>query len=479
MNLSIRIYGGDTVAGFTAAPLVSVGQAPDGFQPVPPTIVNEPRSYLIVHAKKYTYYAMHMKDRLSTAAGLPGQLLLCLFMPAREKLKDASPLSLLSSLADTFTALATKPAADGSSLLPEQALDSTPFVNVLNRYTTEERGRQLPEMKGQEAAAFQVNDQSQLEAIMRFSLYSELSKVGRLEIGYHCKSTVNLPIGGNKPAPNPEPVVTPPVQQPPVSEPKNDNSGHVTPAPKHDNGLPVDDGKRRVDKKKHDSRPGVDLGGDEPPIRPDSPLKSLMKKIKKLVLILLAIFVAIIILLMLIGRCGDRHNASGDQPATLPPDTIVTEDTMIVVEQPPVNNGGKTDTDDKPDKDDKAKDDKAKDGGKMDSDTDTKPVPVNPEPIKPDPAKELRKQQRAEMLRHINQMDWAWVRQNEEECRKYMSQNERDAVEALYLYNPATGLPYNQTQKDFIRTKIMSHQFSSIEQIVQFKSVLMLELSKM
>jgi hypothetical protein len=115
----------------------------------------------------------------------------------------------------------------------------------------------------------------------------------------------------------------------------------------------------------------------------------------------------------------------------------------------------------------------------MDSDTDTKPVPVNPEPTKPDPAKELRKQQRAEMLRHINQMDWAWVRQNEEECRKYMSQSERDAVEALYLYNPATGLPYNQTQKDFIRTKIMSHQFSSIEQIVQFKSVLMLELSNM
>ena len=499
MDLSIRIYGGDLVTGLNPSPLVSVGVAPDGFTPAPPTIVNEPRSYLIVHAKKYTYYAMHMKDRLTAANGQPGQLQLCLFMPAQKRLKEATPLALLSSLADTFTAIGTAPMPDGSSQLPQQALDSTPFNNVLARYKMEQRPMPLPEMQGQEGAAYCVKDQSQLEALMRHSRYQQLSKVGRLEIGFHCPTTVQLPIGGDTNKPATEPTAPPrhgaqpvdeqqPVTPQPATSPQPAHRVKPTPeyrltpdsepAPQPDLRSPrrATDNGRKVDpsdlsgsaKPKQPHHGGVDLGGGEPPVSPRRKSGCL-----KLLLKLLAALFAILVALIIIGRCGGKDEKAEQQPPVEVPDTIFTEDTMMIV--PPQSD--KTDPD-------QAEPEPAQPGV-----TDHEPINDHRDPAAEAAKKEAeekakakqaeREAKRSVMLQHINAQDWKWVRQHEEECREYMSQSERDAVEALYLYNPATGMPYTNAQREFIAERIANNRFTSIQQIVQFKSVLMLELKNM
>ena len=191
-KLSLRIYGGAQSTGFSKEPLVSVGNAPDGIIPMPPTIVDEPQSWFITHAQSYTMYALYSK-RYNTSQQQPGQLLFCLFMPVQQRLGEGkSPLGLLDSLMDQF-------AIQGlvNDCLPDSAIDSSPFKILLDRYKMEQRPLLLPIMQGHEAAAFCVENRSQLDALMRHSRYPVLGGVGRLELGFHCKSTISLSTTGN------------------------------------------------------------------------------------------------------------------------------------------------------------------------------------------------------------------------------------------------------------------------------------------
>lgn len=224
-ELVLRIYGGSARMGLDRKPLVAVGAAPSSFQPFPPTIVNEPLSWMIVHAQEYTLYALHSRKYL-TAEDEEGQLLVCLFIsPAMRLADDKSPLQLLESLYNFFS---VQGAPDGH--LPKEALDPSPFRVMLGLYSMEERPRPFPIMQGPESASFRVANTTQLDALMRYSNYDILAKIGRLELGFHCVTTVQIPTGGPRPkeeaapAPKPEekPAVTPkPEEKPaPKDEPK-------------------------------------------------------------------------------------------------------------------------------------------------------------------------------------------------------------------------------------------------------------------
>lgn len=193
-SISLRIYGGSQGKGFSEVPLVSVGAIPDKFKPMPPTIVNEQHAWMITHAQEYTYYAVY-STAVTTSAGQPGQLLISLFLPPSKKLGEGnSPLNLLESLTDAFAIQALR-----GGKLPDAPVDSSPFKTLLGRYRLEPRGRQLPVMSGNEPVSFCVKDKTQLSALMRYSQYNELARVGRLELGYKCATTVALPINGAKP----------------------------------------------------------------------------------------------------------------------------------------------------------------------------------------------------------------------------------------------------------------------------------------
>ena len=205
--LSLRIYGGSLSGGLEKLPLVSVGIAPEGFAPSAPTLIDEPQAWMIVHAQDYTLYALHSRE-WRTSAGEKGQLLICLFFPPQQRLGEGkSPLTLLNSLLDSFIILAPE-----VGMLPEESLDNSRFRAIIGRYGLEPRPVLLPIMQGEAPASFCVATPAQLDALMRHSRYEALMKVGRLEIGEQCESTVNLPFA--KPAQKPEPKPVAPKPEP-------------------------------------------------------------------------------------------------------------------------------------------------------------------------------------------------------------------------------------------------------------------------
>ena len=186
-NISLRIYGGALSIGLDRQPLVSVGNAPEGFIPMPPTLVDEQQSWMITHAQSYTAYMSYSK-RCQTQDDQPGQLLICLFFNPQQRLADGnSPLGLLDSLNDSFAVQAMQ-----GGKLPISPVDNSPFKMLLDRYRLELRPMQLPVMGGHEPASFCTENRAQLDALMRHSRYPVLIGVGRLELGMHCKSTIAL-----------------------------------------------------------------------------------------------------------------------------------------------------------------------------------------------------------------------------------------------------------------------------------------------
>ena len=196
LEIALRVYDGGLTTGFDQRPIVSVGVAPTGFVPMPPTLVDEEKVWMISHAQSHTMYAWYSRD-CRTAEGAPGQLLICLFFPAMRRLADEkSPFGLLNSLSDMFAVQAMS-----NDVLPQTAVESSVFVALLKRYRLEDRPMPLPIMEGSEPAAFCVANMSQLDALMRHSRYPALAKVGLLELGQHCATTIQIPVNGSKPQP--------------------------------------------------------------------------------------------------------------------------------------------------------------------------------------------------------------------------------------------------------------------------------------
>lgn len=221
-TLSLRIYGGPESTGLDKTPLVSLGAIPLTFQPIPPVLVDEPTSWMIVHAQDYTLYAMHSRQ-FRTAAGDPGQAMICLFFPPQLRLGEGkSPLALLTSLLDSFLVIG---APDGC--LPDHPLDNSPYRMLLGRYPLEPRPVMLPIMQGQEPASFCVANQPQLDALMRHSRYDALARVGRLELGFHCESTIDIVTSGPRAVRKIEPKPAPAAEAPK----KEKAPAEETPAP--------------------------------------------------------------------------------------------------------------------------------------------------------------------------------------------------------------------------------------------------------
>ena len=187
-TLALRIYGGPLGAGLNPQALVAVGSIPDNFRPMPPTIVDESQSWMITHAQGYTSYAMYVKEGVFAGDGIPGQLMFYLFLPATKRLANGkSVLGLLDSLYDEFSIHNMM-----GGHLPQKPIDNSTYTMLLRRYRLEDRPMQLPVMSGNEPAALCMENRAQLEALMRHSRYNELLKVGRLELGMRCNSTITL-----------------------------------------------------------------------------------------------------------------------------------------------------------------------------------------------------------------------------------------------------------------------------------------------
>lgn len=198
ISLALRVYGGTSEGSLAKQSFVSVGNVPQEFHPMPPTLVDEQQVWMITHAQDYTLYTISSK-RCRTADDLPGQILICLFLPPQKRLADGhSPLGLLDSLMDIFVVQALR-----GGRLPNAPIDGSPFKSLLDKYRLEERPMPLPIMGGHEPCSFCVESKAQLDAIMRHSRYPILSSVGRLELGFQCKSSIALIKQAPSKTPNP------------------------------------------------------------------------------------------------------------------------------------------------------------------------------------------------------------------------------------------------------------------------------------
>lgn len=302
-NISLRIYGGALSTGLDRQPLVSVGNAPEGFIPMPPTLVDEQQSWMITHAQSYTAYMSYSK-RCQTQDDQPGQLLICLFFNPQQRLADGnSPLGLLDSLNDSFAIQAMQ---DGK--LPMSPVDNSPFKMLLDRYRLEQRPMQLPVMGGHEPASFCTENRAQLDALMRHSRYPVLIGVGRLELGMHCNSTIAL-TSTSTPKKKESEKQTIPVQPIPPSP-------TLEPEPVYTNGSG-----------------GLDL--DDMPYVPKS--RPWYKKLLKIVAIcigtLVALFLILFIIFIITGSSNEQPYEEAEEIEEVIVDSIAEPDISEVVNE--------------------------------------------------------------------------------------------------------------------------------------------------
>lgn len=187
---ALRIYKGMHGAPPDERPLVSVGEVPDTFIPVVPTLVDEPETWVLTHRHDYTLYGYQVTQEDATYR------LIYLLVPAGIRLyADINPYGLLSELWEVL-----KSQGDSHALFEEQLALIMMMEHASDMH--------LPVMEGERPASFCADSRMQVKALLMFSLYPQLAGVSRLEIGLHCASTISLPIKANtKKEPQLEPIV--------------------------------------------------------------------------------------------------------------------------------------------------------------------------------------------------------------------------------------------------------------------------------
>lgn len=178
-HLALRIYKGTHGAPPDERPLVSIGAVPDTFSPVVTTLVDEPETWILVHRYDYTLYVYQVTQEDTTYRQI------CLLVPVGIRLSaDNNPYGLLLELWGMLESQGNQHA------LFEERL----VLSIIGEQVSDMR---LPVMEGQQPASFCADSRMQVKALLMFSLYPQLTRVSRLEIGLHCASTISLPIKAN------------------------------------------------------------------------------------------------------------------------------------------------------------------------------------------------------------------------------------------------------------------------------------------
>ena len=199
-HLALRIYKGTHGALPDERPLVSVGAVPNTFSPIVPSLVNEPETWVLVHRYDYTLYVYQVTQEDTTYRQI------CLLVPVGIRLSaDNNPYGLLLELWGMLESQGNQRA-----LFEERLASCISGGDASDMH--------LPVMDGQQPASFCADSRMQVKALLMFSLYPQLARVSRLEIGLHCASTISLPIKANvKKTASSEPVSQPKPDKPQVT----------------------------------------------------------------------------------------------------------------------------------------------------------------------------------------------------------------------------------------------------------------------
>ena len=169
-------------------PEVLVGNLPVGFQLRQPTIVDEPKTWIIHHNADYTHYSLYAKN-VVVAPGVIGDASFNLLLPIDRKIERFTVLEVLNAVEGMWGK------AKGVILHEE-------FEHYIAQIPLAGRELFFPEMRGEKPAAHCIANKNQLGAMLNFSRYPILATVSCLELGHECDTTINLGIPQKvKPAP--------------------------------------------------------------------------------------------------------------------------------------------------------------------------------------------------------------------------------------------------------------------------------------
>lgn len=168
-------------------PEVLVGKLPVGILLRQPTIVDEPKTWMIHHNEDYTHYSLYAKN-IVVAQGKEGNISFNLILPVNRKLDGCTVLDVLNAVEEMWVSNANKISTENSKVGKED------FEKYLSQLSLVERELFFPVMKGENPAAHCIANKNQLGALLNFSRFPILTTVAYLELGHDCDTTINLPI---------------------------------------------------------------------------------------------------------------------------------------------------------------------------------------------------------------------------------------------------------------------------------------------
>lgn len=188
-EIGIRIFWGPWGGEFEPEPVVSVGQVAGEIVPSAPELVKEDWSWMIRIDEAKVVYACFSKEQ-SSNSGKYLQLLVCVIIPKGLRLAGGkSPLELLEDVRRRFDGLFSLNLHAKKSREEQVKAE---YARLLKNYSLEECPWYVFYMEGDKPASLCVESQSQLDALMRYNAYPALAHIEHLELGFKCKTTVDI-----------------------------------------------------------------------------------------------------------------------------------------------------------------------------------------------------------------------------------------------------------------------------------------------
>ena len=197
-QLVLSIHITDSNGVIKNQPDILVGKLPVGYQTHQPTIVNEDKSWIILHDANYTHYSLYTKN-VAISKVERGNVSFNLLLPFNQKLDEGHRVvDVLDKIVELWKQAVSIRISQNYSLTTKIFEDYISSINLGKREFT------FPVMKGSTPAAHCICNKSQLGALLNFTRYPLLSTVAWLELGHECPTTINLPVlqKKDKPADN-------------------------------------------------------------------------------------------------------------------------------------------------------------------------------------------------------------------------------------------------------------------------------------
>lgn len=184
--LSIHVSNQD--GDLKSHPDLLIGELPVGYHTYIPTIVNEEKSWIILHDAYYTHYSLYVKNALISKTE-HSNVSFNLLLPFDQKMDEGHRvIDVLDKVVKLWKE------AVSIRINQKYSLTTKSFEEYISSITLNKREFTFPVMKGSTPAAHCICNKSQLGALLNFTRYPLLSTVAWLELGHECPTTINLPI---------------------------------------------------------------------------------------------------------------------------------------------------------------------------------------------------------------------------------------------------------------------------------------------